>query len=90
MDSAAQQGNEYLSAYAQINIEYCASDESESQITKYDQIYQIVHQFKPSIIINYSAWSDVDQLKENNELANAVNRDAVRHLTISGTPHVLN
>ena len=55
LGSAAQLGKEYLSTYAQTNIEYYVSDESESQIIKYDQIYQIVHQFKPRIIINYSA-----------------------------------
>ena len=55
LGSAAQLGKEYLSTYAQINIEYCVSDESESQIIKYDQIYQIVRQFKPRIIINCSA-----------------------------------
>ena len=89
LGSEGQLGKEFVSAFAQKNIEYFEPDESESQITKYDQIYHIVHQFKPRIIINCSAQSDVDRLKENNELANAVNRDAVRHLTSSGTPHVL-
>ena len=54
LGSAAQLGKEYLSTYAQTNIEYCVSDESESQIIKYDQIYQIVHQFKLRIIFNCS------------------------------------
>ena len=54
LGSVAQLGEGYLSAYVQINIEHCASDESESQIIKYDQIYQIVHQFKPKIIFNCS------------------------------------
>ena len=54
LGSAAQLGKEYLSTYVQTNIEYYVSDESESQIIKYDQIYQIVHQFKPRIIFNCS------------------------------------
>ena len=53
LGSAAQLGKEYLSTYAQTNIEYCVSDESESQIIKYDQIYQIFQQFKPRIFINF-------------------------------------
>ena len=36
LGSAAQLGEGYLSAYVKLNIEYCASDESENQITKYD------------------------------------------------------
>ena len=54
LGSAGQLGKEYLSDYAQKNIEYFSSDESNSQITKYDQIYQIFNQFKPRLIINYS------------------------------------
>ena len=55
LGSAGQLGKEFVSACAQKNFEYFAPDESESQITQYDQIDKIVHQFKPSIIINCSA-----------------------------------
>ena len=81
LGSAGQLGKEFVSACAQKNIKYCAQDESLSQITKYDQIDQIVHQFKPRTIINCAAYNDVDQVQDNYEIANAVNRDALGHLT---------
>ena len=80
LGSAGQLGKEFVSACAQKNIEYFAPDESVSQITKYDQIDQIVRQFKPRTIINCAAYNDVDQVQENNEIANSVNREAVGNL----------
>ena len=55
LGSAGQLGKVFVSAFAKKNIESFSTDESENQITKYDQIYQIVHQFKSRIIINCSA-----------------------------------
>ena len=80
LGSAGQLGKEFVSACIQKNIEFCAPDESVSQITQYDQIDQIVYQFKPRTIINCAAYNDVDLVQENNEIANSVNRDAVGHL----------
>ena len=80
LGSAGQLGKEFVSACVQKNIEYFAPDESVSQVTNYDQIGQIVHQLNPRTIINCAAYNDVDQVQDNIEIANSVNRDAVGHL----------
>ena len=48
----------------------------DCDLTKPDQIRQVIDQYQPDLIINPAAYTKVDQAEDEHELAFLINRDA--------------
>ncbi|WGK64735.1 dTDP-4-dehydrorhamnose reductase [Croceiramulus getboli] len=53
---------------------------SELDLTKPDQVAEFIAQWKPDVIINTAAYTQVDQAEEKSELAYSINEGGVKNL----------
>ncbi|MGK0270451.1 MAG: dTDP-4-dehydrorhamnose reductase [Cocleimonas sp.] len=65
---------------AQNELTFLALGREELDITDPIQVDKIVSEFQPNIIINAAAYTAVDKAEQENELANAINKDGPQNL----------
>ncbi len=73
--SEGQLGWELLRQGDKLGFEMLPADLPELDITRSDQVCQLLQRCKPSLLINAAAYTDVDRAETDKALAFAVNRD---------------
>ncbi len=70
------------SALSKIFIDYEITNcgRSELDITNKKRVQEKLEQFKPEIVVNAAAYTDVDKCETNRDLAIKINGDAVKHI----------
>lgn len=80
LGSKGQLGSEFQKYFHRIGAEYSGYDIDKIDLTKKDDVHTLCKAEKPSVIINCSAYNQVDDAETNQELAYAVNQKAVENL----------
>lgn len=62
------------------SITLCALERERLDITNREQVYTVVNQFHPDVIINAAAYTAVDKAEQEIELCYAINRDGPKYL----------
>ncbi|SMY35593.1 dTDP-4-dehydrorhamnose reductase [Photobacterium malacitanum] len=65
------------------NVEICAVDRAELDITQQAAVSRYVASFKPNVIINAAAHTAVDKAEQEIELSYAINRDGPKYLAMA-------
>lgn len=78
--SAGQVGSCLVKQLAQTEWQVLSLDRSGLDISNLDEVKEIVHGFKPDVIINAAAYTAVDNAESEVELAYAINRDGAKYL----------
>ena len=77
---SGQLAKEFISELENRNIVYFAPNEKEFDVTNKKNIQSVVSLYKPDIILNCSAYTDVENSSTNKNLSYLINRDAVAYL----------
>ena len=64
-------------------IEYVAFGSNDLDITSAEKVNEIFEKIKPDVVLNASAWTDVDGAESSSDLAFAVNGDAVANMALA-------
>lgn len=78
---SGQLAKEFILELEKRNISFLAPNEKEFDVTNKKNIETIVLAYKPDIILNCSAYTDVENSSINKNLSYLINRDAVAYLT---------
>jgi dTDP-4-dehydrorhamnose reductase len=65
------------------SIEYISLGSAQLDICNVNQIHEIFLQYKPTVVVNTAAWTDVDGAEENENLAFAVNATGVANIALA-------
>jgi len=65
------------------SIEYISLGSAQLDICNVNQIHEIFLQYKPTVVVNTAAWTDVDGAEENENLAFAVNAIGVANIALA-------
>lgn len=78
---SGQLAKEFISELEKRNIKFLAPNKKEFDVTNKKNIEAVVSAYKPDIILNCSAYTDVENSSVNKNLSYLINRDAVAYLT---------
>jgi len=78
---SGQLAKEFIAELKKRNIPFFAPDEKVFDVTNKKNIEEVVSSCKPDIILNCSAYTNVEEAEVNKKLAYLINRDAVAYLT---------
>ena len=81
--SKGQLGSELVRKCKKSNFSFLALDLPEFNITDMSQVEKTLADFKPSIIINASAYTNVDEAETDSKIAFSVNSDGPANLAVS-------
>jgi dTDP-4-dehydrorhamnose reductase len=81
--SKGQLGSELVSKCSKNDFSFLALDLPEFNITDPSQVEKTLANFKPAIVINASAYTNVDEAETDSEIAFSVNRDGPANLALS-------
>ena len=81
--SKGQLGSELVRKCKKNNFSFLALDLPEFNITDMSQVEKTLADFKPSIIINASAYTNVDEAETDSKIAFSVNSDGPANLAVS-------
>lgn len=81
--SKGQLGSELVRKCKKSNFSFLALDLPEFNITDMSQVEKTLDDFKPSIIINASAYTNVDEAETDSKIAFSVNSDGPANLAVS-------
>lgn len=81
--SKGQLGSELVRKCKKNNFSFLALDLPEFNITDMSQVEKTLDDFKPSIIINASAYTNVDEAETDSKIAFSVNSDGPANLAVS-------
>ncbi|WP_413852915.1 dTDP-4-dehydrorhamnose reductase [Candidatus Ruminimicrobium bovinum] len=77
---SGQLAKEFILEFEKRNINFLAPNEKEFDVTNKKNIETVVSSYKPDIILNCSAYTDVENSSLNKNLSYLINRDAVAYL----------
>ncbi|MCX7760074.1 MAG: dTDP-4-dehydrorhamnose reductase [Hydrogenothermaceae bacterium] len=78
--SKGQLGLEFVKFFEKERKEYLSLSRQELDVTDVDSVYKVVKEYKPDIIINCTAYNQVDKAEEDFQSALKVNSIAVSNL----------
>ena len=81
--SKGQLGSEINELLRNSMHKYIALDSSQLNITNYEKVFNVLEELKPEIIINASAYTDVDNAENDIHSAFQVNSNAVKNLSVA-------
>lgn len=81
--SSGQLGHDLRVRAEALNFDFFASVQTDLDITKPDQVLNLVRSIRPTVIVNAAAYTNVDQAEEEPDHAFAVNRDAVTNISLA-------
>lgn len=65
------------------DIQFFALNSKDLDITNLDSVIKAVSKYKPSVVVNCAAWTDVDGAETNEDLAFAVNATGTKNLALA-------
>ena len=77
---SGQLAKEFISEFKKRNITFFAPDEKIFDVTNKKNIEDVVCSYKPDIILNCSAYTNVEDAAENKKIAYLINKDAIGYL----------
>ena len=77
-----QLGSAIVSVFKQHHMDVIGTDRSMMDITNQDQVFEVVKQLKPQVIIHCAAYTAVDQAEEDKKTCYRVNVDGTRNLAL--------
>jgi dTDP-4-dehydrorhamnose reductase len=77
-----QLGSSIVSVFKQHHMDVIGTDRSMIDITNQDQVFEVIKQLKPQVIIHCAAYTAVDQAETDKENCYRVNVDGTRNLAL--------
>ena len=78
-----QLGYDVVKRLDKLNIENKGVDIEDFDLTKEDEVFAYVENYKPDIIIHCAAYTAVDRAEDDKELCKSVNCDGTRHMALA-------
>lgn len=69
----------------EVGFYYKTTSKSTLDITNLDQCKNQIEDFRPDVVVNTAAWTNVDTAESNFQMANAVNCDGSRNLALASS-----
>jgi len=77
---SGQLAKEFIFELKKRNIPFFAPDEKIFDVTNKKKIEEVVCSYKPDIILNCSAYTNVEEAEKNKKLAYLINKDAIGYI----------
>jgi dTDP-4-dehydrorhamnose reductase len=77
-----QLGSAIVNVFKHNHMDVIGTDRSMMDITNQDQVFEVVKQLKPQVIIHCAAYTAVDQAETDKENCYRVNVDGTRNLAL--------